>query len=103
MKRITPLLRRSQLSPVSARRRRDLATYSKLRVDYLRRQPVCECCTRRSASDIHHKAGRTGGNYLKVATWMAVCRECHDYIHRFPKLARALGYLTGAARKEGQP
>lgn len=93
MKRSAPLTRRSQLSPISTRRRRDLATYGRLRAEYLTRTPVCECCTKRPATDIHHKTGRTGGNYLRTATWMAVCRLCHDYIHRFPKLSKTLGYL----------
>lgn len=93
MKRSAPLTRRSQLSPVSSRRRRELVIYRQLRTDYLTRTPLCECCGKRQATDIHHKAGRTRGNYLRVTTWMAVCRMCHDYIHRFPKLSKALGYL----------
>lgn len=102
MKRSAPLTRRSSLSPVSSRRRRALDTYRQLRSDYLGRKPVCECCGKRSSTDVHHKAGRREGNYLKVDTWMAVCRLCHDYIHRFPKLARTLGYLQVSVRVRNQ-
>ena len=42
--------------------------------------------------DIHHKAGR-GRFYLDVSTFMAVCRECHDYIHKWPKESREKGWL----------
>ena len=42
--------------------------------------------------DIHHKAGR-GRFYLDVDTWMGVCRECHDYIHKWPKESREKGWL----------
>lgn len=46
-----------------------------------------------SATDIHHKAGRLGKNYLDESTWMAVSREGHDFIHRNPKIARERGWL----------
>lgn len=98
MKRTKLLLRRTPLAAVSSKRRRELVHYRKLRTTYLGGHPTCECCERRPATDIHHKAGRTSGNYLRVTTWMAVCRECHDYIHRFPKLSKALGYLQPSVR-----
>jgi len=27
------------------------------------------------------------------STWLAVCRNCHDWVHSHPKESRALGYL----------
>ena len=46
------------------------------------------------STDIHHKAGRSGENYLDETTWMAVSRQNHDKIHKHPKWARERGYLT---------
>ena len=31
--------------------------------------------------------------YLVQSTWLAVCRNCHDWVHAHPKESRALGYL----------
>jgi hypothetical protein len=49
-------------------------------------------CTGRS-EDVHHKAGRTGTNYLDEETWLATCRRCHDWIHEHPNKAREKGLL----------
>lgn len=46
------------------------------------------------ATDIHHKAGRTGSNYLNTDTWMAVSRKGHEYIHENMNRARAWGWVT---------
>ncbi len=45
------------------------------------------------ATDIHHMAGRYGGNYLNRDTWLPLCRSCHHWIHEHPKQARALNLL----------
>lgn len=45
------------------------------------------------SSEVHHKAGRTGKNYLDESTWMAVSREGHTWIHEHPSEARARGWL----------
>lgn len=44
--------------------------------------------------DVHHKAKRTGRNYLDDSTWMAVSRAGHEWIHSHGKEARAKGYLV---------
>lgn len=83
------------ISPVSAKRRVEMDEYSKLRNVFLIAKPSCEAklvgCTRVS-SDVHHKAGRTGDNYLKVGTWAALCRSCHSYIELHPEEAKELGF-----------
>lgn len=45
------------------------------------------------SEEIHHTAGRMGGNYLNEHTWLAVCRANHDRIHRNGKAARAAGLM----------
>jgi ribosomal protein L32 len=33
------------------------------------------------------------GNFLKVETWLAVCRHCHNWIHAHHGQARTLGLI----------
>lgn len=87
-------MKRTRLSPISDRRRAEAKEYAAKRADYLRQHPTCEKCDRRASRDIHHKAGRYGGNYLNVATWAALCRQCHDAMHRHPSRSRAEGWLA---------
>lgn len=72
-----------------------MSTYSKLREAFLVVKPHCEAklvgCTVKS-TDVHHMAGRTGENYLKVGTWLAVCRTCHSFIEINPEQAKELGF-----------
>jgi len=86
-------MKRTRISPISDRRRALSRIYAAQRTDYLRQHPTCEKCDSRSSRDIHHKAGRYGGNYLNVETWCALCRTCHDWIHQHPSKAREKGWL----------
>ena len=45
------------------------------------------------ATEIHHKEKR-GKNLCNVETFLAVCRDSHNDIHRMPSWARANGYLV---------
>lgn len=67
-----------------------------MRKEYLTKHPMCEVklpgVCKGQACDIHHTAYR-GINTLAQATWLAACRECHDWCHSNPKEARELGYL----------
>jgi len=101
IKRKTPLkrgnkpLKRTPLNPMSknpnAVAKRSL--YAKNKATYMKDNPRCEICARKGKLDLHHKAGRTGDNYTNIATFMAVCRMCHDWIHSHPKESREKGYL----------
>jgi len=83
------------ISPVSTKRRGEMDEYSKKRTAFLIVKPHCEAklqgCTG-VATDVHHKAGRTGDNYLKIITWLAVCRSCHKFIEENPIEAKELGF-----------
>jgi hypothetical protein len=83
------------ISPVSKKKRVEIDTYSKLREAFLFVKSHCEAklvgCTGK-ATDVHHKAGRVGDNYLKIGTWLAVCRSCHRWIEDNPLEAKELGY-----------
>lgn len=83
------------ISPVSIKRRVEMDTYGKLREAFLVVKPHCEAklqdCTGHS-TDVHHKAGRVGDNYLKIGTWLSVCRSCHGWIETNPLEAKELGF-----------
>jgi hypothetical protein len=118
-----PLLRK-RVPPVSAKRRRDSATYRTRRVVFLDgkrcavgeafaslfvstlaaslkhctgSQRLCALCLKLltvPATDVHHTRGRAGPNYLDERTWKAVSREGHEFIERNPNAARCLGLLA---------
>ena len=83
------------ISPVSAKRRVEMDEYSKKRLAFLTLHVNCQAklvgCTSK-ASDVHHKAGRVGDNYLKMSTWLAVCRNCHQWIETNPEEAKELQF-----------
>jgi hypothetical protein len=85
------------LSQFSRKRKTDAPVYSRKRNAFLSTHAYCQAlvpgfCTGRS-EDVHHKAGRTGTNYLDEETWLATCRRCHDWIHEHPNKAREKGLL----------
>ena len=94
-----PLVR-TAIPKMSERRKRESRIYSAKRKAFLSEHPICEMpsplgvglCRMRSM-DVHHSKGRYGGNYLNESTWIALCREHHDWIHRHPKEARERGLL----------
>lgn len=106
-----PLKRTTKPRPTSPKRQRESREYSKKRKAFLASKRFCEgkrfvgvcsenfvgqaihSCFNRP-QDVHHKAGRLGGNFLNESTWLPVCRTCHDWIHAHPKEARALGLLA---------
>jgi hypothetical protein len=97
MKR-SAILRRTRLRPVSKKRRGENAYYSKKRADFLARFQWCACAEAlfgraKRATEVHHKSGRTGTNFLDEATWLPVCRDSHLWIHANPSEARRRGWL----------
>ena len=120
LKRGNSTLKRTRLSPVSKKRKKEMGEYAKLRAEFLRAHPYCMVWLRENgftedrvsptgkvwslfgplemwyaprSTEIHHGA-RRGKNYLNTKTWWAVCRESHDRIEQNPSWARANGYLT---------
>lgn len=84
------------LKKVSKKMAKTNSEYSKLRLEYLYKYPMCQAkifeCTLK-ATDIHHKQGR-GKYHLDTSTWLSVCRNCHNYIEHHPKEAKELGYTS---------
>jgi hypothetical protein len=83
---------------VSSKRKKKDAEYSKLRKRYLEEYPICKVhvknCTK-TATDIHHKHSGSERElyYLVQSTWLPVCRSCHNFLHKYPKIARDLNFL----------
>jgi hypothetical protein len=72
-----------------------LKEYKAVRTDFLKTYPLCKAnlkdCTNLSI-DVHHT--KKMGKYLNdVSTFMAVCRNCHTWIHNNPNEAKIKGYL----------
>ena len=87
-----------KIPQVSSKRKKKDAEYSKLRERFLTDNPLCMVKVNgcgHGATDVHHKFSGSDRDtyYLVQSTWLAVCRNCHDWIHKSPKEARALGYL----------
>jgi len=58
-------------------------------------KPMCEArlpgCSL-NATDIHHKKGRIGVNYLDTTNFLAVCRACHNLIETHVEMAKEAGF-----------
>jgi hypothetical protein len=82
------------IPPISTKRKVEMDEYGKKRAAYLALHSTCQAnlvdCTGQ-ATEIHHKAGRTGELYTKVSNFLAVCRNCHTYIELNPDDAKHLG------------
>jgi hypothetical protein len=83
---------------VSAKRKKLDAEYLQLRAKHMEKFPLCQVkvggCTN-MGTDIHHTYAGSNRDvfYLIQSTWLVVCRNCHQWVHNFPKEARLLGYL----------
>lgn len=85
-------LKRTRLSPVSDKRKKEMTIYSALRKELLDANPICQICDKAKSTDCHHKAKR-GKNYTNAETFMALCRGCHDRVEQNLSWARENGYL----------
>lgn len=87
---------RKRIPRVSDKRRLQSVIYRKRRKEFLVEHRLCQTglCKQTRSVDVHHRAGRSGSNYLNRKTWVAVCRSCHVWIHSNPSVARELGLLV---------
>ena len=88
----------SDIPRVSAKRAKKDSEYAKLRTRYLNENNLCRImvsgCSQ-MATDVHHTYAGSNRDafYLVQSTWLPVCRNCHDWIHKFPGDARTMGWL----------
>jgi hypothetical protein len=80
------------IKSVSYKQHEKLKEYRILRDAYMEEHKLCEVCTKYASNDLHHKCSR-GKHLCNINTFMAVCRACHERIHREDSWARENGYL----------
>jgi hypothetical protein len=83
---------------VSSKKKKKDAEYLKLRERFLTENPLCVVKVNgcgHGATDVHHKFSGSDRDtyYLVQSTWLAVCRNCHDWIHAHPAEARTMNWL----------
>lgn len=92
--RCKPIRSQKRLPSRSPKRTREEKLYSAKRIIFLSKNPMCQAhlqgC-KGKASEVHHKAGRSGTLYLDEEHWLAVCDTCHKWIELHPKEARESG------------
>lgn len=100
MKRTKPLFRRTWIARVGKKKRAEMLAYLPARDAFLAERRICEArvskgcvCNGRRAREVHHRAGRHGKNLLDEATWLAVCRKCHNWIHANANESRKRGFI----------
>ncbi len=82
-----------RIPPRSKKRIEKNEKYLILKDEFLK-DKICPI-TKKKATEVHHTySGKDRDTYfLDVDTWMAVSRAGHNWIHKFSKEARVLGYL----------
>ena len=90
--------KKTRISPMSEKRTEQNKIYLIRRPLFLATNTDCkinsEDCTKKT-KDVHHTySGKNRNKYfLDETTWIAICRNCHNWIHDNPKQARKIGYL----------
>lgn len=79
---------KKSLNPVSAKQKARRKIYAKEKLEYLTKNIWCEVCEENIATQIHHRyTVGTGGDLCDPNNFVAVCRECHEDIHKLPREA----------------
>ncbi len=85
---------RTPIKKISDKRKKEMPIYDKRRLAFLSLHKFCQAnlpeCTK-LATEVHHKKGRVGDDYLNVSTWLAACSSCHKWIEMHPIEAKELG------------
>lgn len=86
---------RMAISKVSENKKAEDKVYASIRKVFLDNHKVCEAkilrCLNQS-TEVHHKKGRVGKNYLDVHTFLALCSNCHRWIETHPESSKEHGY-----------
>ena len=90
-----PLLKRNKISKKSKKQKELDRLYFQLRKIFLNKpeNKFCAVYPDKLATEVHHKAGRTGKLYLYVKFWLAVSVEGHAFINENPAKAYKKGWL----------
>ena len=94
LKRKTELKRRTRMKPVSKRKRKELRNDERNKT-FPEEHPNCMKCNK-PGTETHEILG--GPNRFKSvwerATWLRLCRKCHDELPSVPSRWEALGQLA---------
>lgn len=94
-------LKKSRVKPISTTQKKRNEKYAEKRKIYLEEKKLCEArldgCTVES-TEIHHPRGRDGDNLF--GPFLAVCRNCHQFIEANPEEAKRLGFSETRLKKE---
>jgi len=87
-----------KIPTMSDARKRASRIYFGMKKIWLASHPLCLPCKtrwekRNWTDDVHHCRGRASTLLIDARWWIPVCRNCHDFIQRNPKEARARGWL----------
>jgi ribosomal protein S27AE len=66
--------------------------YRKKREAFLKKNPQCARCGKKS-TEVHHYKGRIGRLLCMEEHWFALDRQCHNWIGENPAQAREEGFL----------
>ena len=64
---------------------------------------ICRCCKDVPASECHHSRGRRGDLLLAERFWIAVCSDCHQWIHNHMAEAKRRGLVCEAGQWDTMP
>ena len=91
-----PRKRGKRLPKVSAKQKVKNEEYNALKPAFFEENPNCKRCAdkglERPANDPHHTGGRTGKRLADFSKIIALCRQCHDWVHANPREAMKAGY-----------
>ena len=88
----------STLGNVSKKQRAKNSKRAPVRDAYIKAHPMCETDCGRRSMDVHEPWTRKrGGPIDDPRNFMAVCRECHDWIHGHALAATDRGWLIPAS------
>lgn len=77
----------------SEKRAKQELVYKIKKKKYMAEHKICERCNNEPSEDLHHKKGRIGDLLTDERYFMAVSRECHDWIHLHPIESRENNWL----------
>lgn len=83
------------VKPFSQKRVELNKIYKQMRDKFMQEHPICQGlgkikgCNIQS-TDLHHAQGRVGKNFIDETTFVALCRNCHEFVEGNPEIAKEL-------------
>jgi hypothetical protein len=92
------------IKKVSDKRAKEAQEYSRLKKEFLEKNPRCAVYKNLKAVDVHHQKGKLGPLYLDTRFWLPVSRKAHSRITDDSKWAVENGYsiLRNVEHKEDE-